>query len=76
MLPILTKPLIQYGVEEALYAGCRTMAIVTGRGKMSIEDHFYIIYELHLYQLPQLLQWSNDIFHTLSSFELKPLHHY
>lgn len=46
MLPILTKPLIQYGVEEALDAGCRTMAIVTGRGKRSIEDHFDISYEL------------------------------
>ncbi|MDL0079441.1 MULTISPECIES: UTP--glucose-1-phosphate uridylyltransferase GalU [Helicobacter] len=46
MLPILTKPLIQYGVEEALSAGCQTMAIVTGRGKRSIEDHFDISYEL------------------------------
>ena len=46
MLPILTKPLIQYGVEEALQAGCHTMAIVTGRGKRSIEDHFDISYEL------------------------------
>ena len=46
MLPILTKPLIQYGVEEALNAGCHTMAIVTGRGKRSIEDHFDISYEL------------------------------
>lgn len=46
MLPILTKPLIQYGVEEALNAGCQTMAIVTGRGKRSIEDHFDISYEL------------------------------
>ncbi len=46
MLPILTKPLIQYGVEEALEAGCSTMAIVTGRGKRSIEDHFDISYEL------------------------------
>lgn len=46
MLPILTKPLIQYGVEEALDAGCHTMAIVTGRGKRSIEDHFDVSYEL------------------------------
>jgi UTP--glucose-1-phosphate uridylyltransferase len=46
MLPILTKPLIQYGVEEALSAGMDTMAIVTGRGKRSIEDHFDISYEL------------------------------
>ncbi len=46
MLPILTKPLIQYGVEEALEAGCQNIAIVTGRGKRSIEDHFDINYEL------------------------------
>ena len=46
MLPILTKPLIQYGIEEALDAGCHDMAIVTGRGKRAIEDHFDISYEL------------------------------
>ncbi len=46
MLPILTKPLIQHGVEEAVEAGIYTMAIVTGRGKRAIEDHFDISYEL------------------------------
>ena len=46
MLPVLTKPLIQYGVEEAVKAGIKTMAIVTGRGKRAIEDHFDISYEL------------------------------
>lgn len=46
MLPILTKPLIQYGVEEAVEAGIMTMAIVSGRGKRAIEDHFDISYEL------------------------------
>jgi UTP--glucose-1-phosphate uridylyltransferase len=46
MLPVLTKPLLQYGVEEALSAGIRTMAIVTGRGKRAIEDHFDNTYEL------------------------------
>ncbi|PHS56354.1 MAG: UTP--glucose-1-phosphate uridylyltransferase [Sulfurimonas sp.] len=46
MLPVLTKPLLQYGVEEAISAGCETMAIVTGRGKRAIEDHFDISYEL------------------------------
>ncbi len=46
MLPVLTKPLIQYGVEEAIEAGMNTMAIVTGRGKRAIEDHFDISYEL------------------------------
>ena len=46
MLPILTKPLIQYGVEEAMEAGIFNMAMVTGRGKRAIEDHFDISYEL------------------------------
>ena len=46
MLPVLTKPLIQYGVEEAICANMETMAIVTGRGKRAIEDHFDISYEL------------------------------
>ncbi len=46
MLPIVNKPLLQYGVEEAISAGCETMAIVTGRGKRAIEDHFDISYEL------------------------------
>ena len=46
MLPVLTKPLLQYGVEEAIEAGMDTIAIVTGRGKRSIEDHFDISYEL------------------------------
>jgi len=46
MLPILTKPLIQYGVEEALDAGMRNIAFVTGRNKRAIEDHFDITYEL------------------------------
>ena len=46
MLPILTKPLMQYGVEEALAAGITNMAIVTGRGKRAIEDHFDNAYEL------------------------------
>ena len=46
MLPVLTKPLLQYGVEEAISAGMDTMAIVTGRGKRAIEDHFDISYEL------------------------------
>lgn len=46
MLPLVTKPLIQYGVEEALAAGITGMAVVTGRGKRAIEDHFDISYEL------------------------------
>ena len=46
MLPILTKPLLQYGVEEALSAGIHDIAIVTGRGKRAIEDHFDNAFEL------------------------------
>ncbi|MHB0926768.1 MAG: sugar phosphate nucleotidyltransferase, partial [Gallionellaceae bacterium] len=46
MLPILTKPLIQYGVEEAFAAGMKNIAFVTGRGKRAIEDHFDVTYEL------------------------------
>lgn len=46
MLPIVTKPLIQYGVEEALAAGIHNMAFVTGRGKRALEDHFDVSYEL------------------------------
>jgi len=46
MLPILTKPLIQYGVEEAYEAGLDVMAVITGRGKRAITDHFDISYEL------------------------------
>ena len=46
MLPILTKPLLQYGVEEALSAGITNMAIITGRGKRAIEDHFDNAFEL------------------------------
>ncbi len=46
MLPILTKPLIHYGVEEALEAGMDRMAFVTGRGKRALEDYFDISYEL------------------------------
>ena len=46
MLPILTKPLLQYGVEEALSAKLTNMAIVTGRGKRAIEDHFDNAFEL------------------------------
>lgn len=48
MLPILTKPLLQYGVEEALSAGICNMSIVTGRGKRAIEDHFDNAFELEM----------------------------
>ena len=46
MLPIVDKPLIQYAVEEAYYAGIREMIFVTGRTKRAIEDHFDTAFEL------------------------------
>ncbi len=46
MLPLVDKPLIQQGVEEARAAGIRDMIIVTGRGKNAIEDHFDVSFEL------------------------------
>src|SRR3978361_1674778 len=46
MLPLVDKPIIQYGVEEALHSGIQNIIIVTGRGKSSIEDHFDVSFEL------------------------------
>jgi UTP--glucose-1-phosphate uridylyltransferase len=46
MLPLVDKPLIQYGVEEVLHSGIQNIIIVTGRGKASIEDHFDVSFEL------------------------------
>jgi UTP--glucose-1-phosphate uridylyltransferase len=46
MLPLVDKPIIQYGVEEALASGCDEIIIVTSRGKSAIEDHFDVSYEL------------------------------
>ena len=46
ILPVVNKPLVQYGVEEAAEAGIHEFGFVTGRGKRAIEDHFDISYEL------------------------------
>ncbi len=46
MLPLVDKPLIQYGVEEAIHSGIQNIIIVTGRGKSAIEDHFDVSFEL------------------------------
>ncbi|MEC8082847.1 MAG: UTP--glucose-1-phosphate uridylyltransferase GalU [Pseudomonadota bacterium] len=46
MLPVVNKPLVQYGVEEAVEAGLNNITFVTGRGKRAIADHFDISYEL------------------------------
>ena len=54
MLPLVDKPLIQYGVEEAIHSGISNIYIVTGRGKSAIEDHFDVSFELE-----QLLESRN-----------------
>ena len=46
MMPVVNKPLIEYGVDEAMQAGLNEICIVTGRGKRALEDHFDINYEL------------------------------
>ncbi|MGH1487523.1 MAG: UTP--glucose-1-phosphate uridylyltransferase GalU [Cellvibrionaceae bacterium] len=46
MLPVVNKPLVQYGVEESLEAGLTDVGFVTGRGKRAIADHFDVSYEL------------------------------
>lgn len=46
MLPVVNKPLVQYGVEESLEAGLTEIGFVTGRGKRAIADHFDVSYEL------------------------------
>ncbi|MFN7924070.1 MAG: UTP--glucose-1-phosphate uridylyltransferase GalU [Bryobacteraceae bacterium] len=65
MLPLVDKPLIQYGVEEAIQSGLSNIVIVTGRGKSAIEDHFDKSFELeHLLETKkkaELLQQVRDV---------------
>jgi UTP--glucose-1-phosphate uridylyltransferase len=49
MLPLVDKPIIQYGVEEALSSGVDNIILVTGRGKNAIEDHFDVSVELETF---------------------------
>src|SRR6058998_1350733 len=49
MLPLVDKPIIQYGVEEAVAAGADNIILVTGRGKNAIEDHFDVSVELETF---------------------------
>jgi len=49
MLVLVDKPVIQYGVEEAVQSGVENIVIVTGRGKNAIEDHFDVAVELESY---------------------------
>ncbi len=68
MLPLVNKPLIQYGVEEAMAAGLHGMAIVTGRGKRALEDHFDISYELEHQIAGTDKEWAlKDIRHIINN---------
>src|SRR6266513_2213482 len=69
MLPLVDKPIIQYGVEEAVASGADNIILVTGRGKNAIEDHFDVSVELESYleargkreQLEEVRKISNMI---------------
>jgi UTP--glucose-1-phosphate uridylyltransferase len=69
MLPLVDKPVIQYGVEEAVNAGADNIILVTGRGKNAIEDHFDVSVELETFleargkreQLAEIRKISNMI---------------
>jgi UTP--glucose-1-phosphate uridylyltransferase len=69
MLPLVDKPTIQYGVEEAVASGVTNLILVTGRGKNAIEDHFDVSKELEAFlekrgkfdQLEEIRQISNLI---------------
>jgi UTP--glucose-1-phosphate uridylyltransferase len=69
MLPLVDKPIIQYGVEEAVGAGISNIILVTGRGKNAIEDHFDVSVELETFleargkreQLAEIRKISNLI---------------
>ena len=71
MLPLVDKPIIQYGVEEALASGCDQIIIITGRGKQAIEDHFDVSYELERMlqergktDLLQIVRQISDMIHV------------
>ncbi|MGE0702590.1 MAG: UTP--glucose-1-phosphate uridylyltransferase GalU [Vicinamibacterales bacterium] len=69
MLPLVDKPIIQYGVEEAVASGVSNIILVTGRGKNAIEDHFDVAVELETFleargkrdQLAEIRKISNMI---------------
>src|SRR5581483_10631647 len=69
MLPLVDKPIIQYGVEEAVASGIDNIILVTGRGKNAIEDHFDVAVELETFleargkreQLEEIRKISNMI---------------
>src|ERR1700737_4787295 len=70
MLPLVDKPIIQYGVEEAVASGRDQIIIVTGRGKQAIKDHFDVSYELEKMleergktDLLQIVRQISDLIH-------------
>lgn len=70
MLPIVNKPLIQYGVEEALEAGMNQIGFITGRGKRAIADHFDTSFELeHQIFGTSKEKYLDDIRHVMNNCE-------
>lgn len=66
MLCLVDKPLIQYGVEEAVAAGCTEIIIVTGRDKAAMEDHFDSSPELEYVLAAKGKQALLDVVRSLS----------
>jgi len=66
MLCLVDKPLIQYGVEEAVAAGCTEIIIITGRDKAAMEDHFDSSPELEYVLAAKGKQALLDVVHSVS----------
>lgn len=64
MLPLIDRPIIHYGVDEAVASGCSQIIFITGRGKRALEDYFDRSYELE-----QLLKERNkeDLYRLVTS---------
>lgn len=80
MLPLVDKPLIQYGVEEAVQSGIESILIITGRDKSAIEDHFDISYELEQtlrergkQELVEQMRAVADLAHIVYTRQKQPL---
>ncbi|HEX9929664.1 MAG TPA: UTP--glucose-1-phosphate uridylyltransferase GalU [Pyrinomonadaceae bacterium] len=80
MLPLVDKPLIQYGIEEAVQSGIESILIITGRDKSAIEDHFDISYELEQtlrergkHELVEQMRAVADLAHIVYTRQKQPL---
>ncbi|MBI1910572.1 MAG: UTP--glucose-1-phosphate uridylyltransferase GalU [Deltaproteobacteria bacterium] len=80
MLPLVDKPLIQYGVEEAKASGLSEIIIVTGMGKTAIEDHFDTSFELEKllqekekFELLKMIENVSGLVHFAYTRQKKPL---